>query len=215
MSAAEAADFMATAKTWIEASPSHYTCFGHSTGGLVEIPDHTPGGGSVHEETLRQAAYLLVRAGQEKEQKQERIEAQRRGDPKFEAICPLCLHNDETQAHILLRCCHPAMKYWRDEYFARCSRITKGTKDPVIEAYLGGLWGWIAKPLDKEDPTIIVMDSRRVALMMGRPIREDLERPGSQTQLTANQIKKCSKPCWNSGKPPWNLPSRPGAREAA
>jgi hypothetical protein len=29
MSAAEAADFMATAKTWIEASPSHYTCFGH------------------------------------------------------------------------------------------------------------------------------------------------------------------------------------------
>jgi hypothetical protein len=31
----------------------------------------------------------------------------KKGDPKFEAICPLCLHNDETQAHILLRCCHP------------------------------------------------------------------------------------------------------------
>jgi hypothetical protein len=114
----------------------------------------------------------------------------KKGDPKFKAICPLCIHNDETQAHILLRCCHPAMKYWREEYFARCSKITKGTKDPVIEAYLGGLWGWIAKPLDKDDPTIIDMDSRRVAMMMGRPIREDLERPGSQTHLTADQIQK-------------------------
>jgi hypothetical protein len=82
------------------------------------------------------------------------------------------------------------MKYWREEYFARCSKVNKEKKDPVIEEYLGGLWGWIATPLDKDDPTIIDMDSRRVALMMGRPIREDLERPGSQTHLTADQIQK-------------------------
>jgi hypothetical protein len=77
MSAAEAADFMATAKTWIEASPSHYTCFGLSVGGLVALPDHTSTGGTIHEETLRQAASLLVRASQQREQIRTRIEAQR------------------------------------------------------------------------------------------------------------------------------------------
>jgi hypothetical protein len=82
------------------------------------------------------------------------------------------------------------MKYWREEYFARCSKVIKEKKDPVIGKYLGGLWEWIATPLDKEDPTIINMDSQRVALMMGRPIREDLERPGLQTHLTLDQIQK-------------------------
>jgi hypothetical protein len=117
----------------------------------------------------------------------------KKGDPKYEAICPLCLHNNETQAHILLRCCHPAMKYWREEYFAKCTKAIKEQKDPVLEKYLGGLWEWIATPLDEEDQKIIDMDSRRVALMMGRPIREDLERPGSQTHLTADQIQKMQK----------------------
>jgi hypothetical protein len=46
----------------------------------------------------------------------------KKGDPKFDDICPLCLHNDETQAHILLRCCHPAIKFWREEYFAKCAQ---------------------------------------------------------------------------------------------
>jgi hypothetical protein len=85
------------------------------------------------------------------------------------------------------------MEYWREEYFARCSKAIKEKKDPVIGKYLGGLWGWIATPLDKEDQTIIDMDSRRVALMMGRLIREDLERPGSQAHLTADQIQKMQK----------------------
>jgi hypothetical protein len=87
------------------------------------------------------------------------------------AICPLCLHNDETQAHILLRCFHPAMKFWREEYFAKCTTAIKEQKDPVLEEYLGGLWEWIAQPLDDDDQSVIDMDSRRVALMMGRPIR--------------------------------------------
>jgi hypothetical protein len=103
----------------------------------------------------------------------------KKGDPKFEAICGLCLNNDETKAHILLRCCHPVMKYWRKEYFEKCKTIIKEQKDPAFEKYLGGLWEWIATPLDKDGQTIINMDSRRVALMMGRPIREDLERPES------------------------------------
>jgi hypothetical protein len=98
----------------------------------------------------------------------------KKGDPKYEAICPLCLNNDETQAHILLRCCHPAMEYWRKEYFEKCKSTIKEQKDPVLEEYLGGLWEWIATPLDEDDQTIIDMDSRRVAVMMGRPIREDL-----------------------------------------
>jgi hypothetical protein len=77
MSAAEAANFLATPRTWIEASSSHYTCFGHRVGGLVALPDHTSTGGTVHEETLRQAASLLVRASKQKEQIKTRIEAQR------------------------------------------------------------------------------------------------------------------------------------------
>jgi chemotaxis protein histidine kinase CheA len=114
----------------------------------------------------------------------------KKGDPKYEAICPLCLHNDENQAHILLRCCYPAMEYWREEYFERCKATIKEQKDPILEKYLGGLWEWIATPLDEDDQTIIDMDSRRVAVMMGRPIKEDLERPGSQTHLSADQIQR-------------------------
>jgi hypothetical protein len=34
------------------------------------------------------------------------------------------------------------------------------------------------------------MDSRRVAVMMGRPIREDLKRPRTQTHLSADQIQR-------------------------
>jgi hypothetical protein len=117
----------------------------------------------------------------------------KKGDPKFDAICPLCLHNDETQAHILLRCFHPAMKYWREEYFAKCTTTIKEQKDPVLEEYLGGLWEWIAQPLDDEDQSVIDIDRRRVALMLGRPIRKDLERPGSQAHLTAGQIQKMQK----------------------
>jgi hypothetical protein len=75
----------------------------------------------------------------------------RKGDPKFDAICPLCLHNDETQAHILLRCYHPAIKLWREEYFAKCITAIKEQKDPVLEEYLGGLWEWISQPLDDDD----------------------------------------------------------------
>jgi hypothetical protein len=85
------------------------------------------------------------------------------------------------------------MKYCRKEYFEKYKTIIKEQKDPALEKYLGGLWEWIATPLDEDDQTIIDMDSRRVALMMGRPIREDLERPGSQTHLTADQIQKMQK----------------------
>jgi hypothetical protein len=82
------------------------------------------------------------------------------------------------------------MEYWREEYFERCKATIKEQKDPILEEYLGGLWEWIATPLDEDDQTIIDMDSRRVAVMMGRPIREDLERPGSQTHLSADQIQR-------------------------
>jgi hypothetical protein len=85
------------------------------------------------------------------------------------------------------------MKYWREEYFEKCTTAIKEQKDPVLEKYLGGLWEWIATSLHKDDQTIIDMDSRRVTLMMGRPIRKDLKRPGSQTHLTADQIQKMQK----------------------
>jgi hypothetical protein len=77
MSAAEAANFLATPRTWIEASSSHYTCFGHSVGRLEDLPDHTPMGGTVQAETLHQAAFLLVRASQNREEIGKKIEAQR------------------------------------------------------------------------------------------------------------------------------------------
>jgi hypothetical protein len=78
MSAAEAANFLDTPKTWIEASPSHYTCFGHSVGKLKALPDHTPMRGTVREETLRQATFLLARASQNRAAIKKTIEAQRR-----------------------------------------------------------------------------------------------------------------------------------------
>jgi hypothetical protein len=74
-----------------------------------------------------------------------------------------------------------------------CTTAIKEQKDPVLEEYLGGLWEWIAQPLDDDDQSVIDMDSRRVALMMGRPIRKDLERPGSEALLTAGQIQKMQK----------------------
>jgi hypothetical protein len=37
----------------------------------------------------------------------------KKGDEAFETLCPLCAQNDETQAHLLLRCEHPIMVYWR------------------------------------------------------------------------------------------------------
>jgi hypothetical protein len=85
------------------------------------------------------------------------------------------------------------MKFWREKYFAKCTTAIKEQKDPVLEAYLGGLWEWIAQPLDDNDQSVIDMDNRRVAVMMGRPIREDLERLGLQAHLTAGQIQKMKK----------------------
>jgi hypothetical protein len=80
------------------------------------------------------------------------------------------------------------MECWREEYFERCNATIKEQKDPILEEYLGGLWEWIATPLDEDDQTIINMDSRRVAVMMGRPIM--MGRPGSQTHLSADQIRR-------------------------
>jgi hypothetical protein len=63
MSAAEAANFLATPRTWIEASPSYYICFGHSVGKLKALLGHTPlKRGTFREEILHQAVCLLVRA---------------------------------------------------------------------------------------------------------------------------------------------------------
>jgi hypothetical protein len=94
----------------------------------------------------------------------------KKGDPKFDAICPSApsIANDETQAHILLRCCHSAIKFCREKYFAKCTTAIKEQKDPVLEEYLGGLWEWITQPLDDDDQSVIDMDSRRVALIMGK-----------------------------------------------
>jgi hypothetical protein len=41
----------------------------------------------------------------------------KKGDEAFETLCLLCARNDETQAHLLLRCEHPIMIYWRRDYF--------------------------------------------------------------------------------------------------
>jgi hypothetical protein len=35
----------------------------------------------------------------------------RKGDSSYKAKCALCRNTDKSQAHIMLRCEHPAMKY--------------------------------------------------------------------------------------------------------
>jgi hypothetical protein len=47
------------------------------------------------------------------------------------------------------------MNFWREEYFAKCTTAIKEQKDPVLEKYLGGLWEWIAQPLDDDDQSVI------------------------------------------------------------
>jgi hypothetical protein len=134
---------------------------------------------------------------------------------QYEAKCPLCNHNDENQAHIMLRCDHPAMKYWRDKYFRKCNIEiqaigNKGTKD-----HFEGLWTWIAQPQEEGEDTSDNIDRRKIALMMGRPIQEDLVRPGSEEVMTPGQIKPCKELCFRYGKSSSSALQRRGAQEAA
>jgi hypothetical protein len=62
------------------------------------------------------------------------------------------------------------MKYWREEY-----KSHQGEERPSNWGILGRAVGVDSNAPRHEDPTIIKINSRRVALMMGRPIREDLE----------------------------------------
>jgi hypothetical protein len=122
--------------------------------------------------------FLATQWGRKKAMKFSKLAAQqhgrniRKGDASYEAKCPLCNHNDETQAHIMLRCDHPAMKYWRDEYFRKCNTEILGISNKGIKDYLEGLWTWIAQPQEEGEDTSDTMDSRRIALMMGRPIQK-------------------------------------------
>jgi hypothetical protein len=94
----------------------------------------------------------------------------KKGDTTYEAKCPLCNHNDENQAHIMLRCDHPAMKYWRNEYFKKCNTEIQALSGKGPKEILEGLWTWIAQPHKEEGDTNANMDSRQIAIMMGRPI---------------------------------------------
>jgi hypothetical protein len=78
MSAAEAATFLATPRTSIEASPSHYTCFGHTVGKLKALLGHPPmDSGTFREEILHQTACLLVRASRNRKAIQNLRDTQR------------------------------------------------------------------------------------------------------------------------------------------
>jgi hypothetical protein len=62
-----------------------------------------------------------------------------KGDKAFDPRCPLCSCNDETQAHLLLRCKHPIMEYWRKDYFRCCEEIIENNPDKTPRNYLGEL----------------------------------------------------------------------------
>ena len=66
------------------------------------------------------------------------------------------------------------MAAWRKDYFDRCHlAMTKcGAAGPRV--YLENLWNWIEEESSGMEEEQAMEDSRRVAVMMGRPIKEDL-----------------------------------------
>jgi hypothetical protein len=57
---------------------------------------------------------------------------------------------------------------------------------PLAQKYLGELWKWVGQPLVSEVDPEINKDSRRVGLMMGIPIKTDLEEQGQETNHRMN-----------------------------
>jgi hypothetical protein len=111
----------------------------------------------------------------------------RKGDPIFDALCPLCSRNEETQAHLFLRCEHPIMIYWREDYFKKCSEAIGKRKDSSPKAYLSSLWKWVGGKVEEGDDSTISLDSRRVALMMGIPQKDDIERGDANRMLSVGE----------------------------
>ena len=113
----------------------------------------------------------------------------KKGKPSFDSLCPLCQRNDEDQAHLLLRCEHPVMTYWRKDYFETCRTEINKSTEARPKAFMHELWNWIGKSLDEGDPDIINQDSRRVALMMGRPLKEDVTLPEFANTISSGEQK--------------------------
>jgi hypothetical protein len=114
------------------------------------------------------------------------------GDEAFETLFPLCARNDETQAHLLLRCKHPIMVYRRRDYFKKCSDVIGKGKDAGPRAFLGELWKWAGQQIKMGDDSIVSMDNRRVGLMMGIPHKEDLERAQTNIMVNDAEQKSCT-----------------------
>jgi hypothetical protein len=104
----------------------------------------------------------------------------KKGDEAFETLCPLCARNDETQAHLLLRCEQPIMVYWRKDYFKKCSDVIGKGKDAGPRAFLGELWKWAGQQIEMGDDSIV----------MGIPRKEDLVR--AQTNIMVNDAEQKS-----------------------
>jgi hypothetical protein len=54
--------------------------------------------------------------------------------------------------------------------------VTFNKKDTGPREFWGELWKWVGQQLEMGDDSIVSMDNRRVALMMGIPHKEDLVR---------------------------------------
>jgi hypothetical protein len=59
------------------------------------------------------------------------------------------------------------------------------------------------------------IDNRRIAIMMGKPIKENLVRPESNEIMSPGQIKTCKELYGHYSKSPSSTLQRRGAREAA
>jgi hypothetical protein len=78
------------------------------------------------------------------------------------------------------------MEYWRKDNFRCCKEIIEKKTDKTPRDFLGGLWKWVGQPLVSEVDPEINKDSRRVGLMMGIPIKTDLEEQGQEINALHN-----------------------------
>jgi hypothetical protein len=78
------------------------------------------------------------------------------------------------------------MRYWRRTTFSDAGKheehAHKQAQEPPI--YMESLWRWVGEPLSPADDIIINMDSRRVVVMMGRPLKENLTKKYHNNRFT-------------------------------
>jgi hypothetical protein len=111
----------------------------------------------------------------------------KKGEKSFDSTCQLCNMGEESQAYLMLRCKHPVMKFWRDDYFQRCHLAKNECLKERPKAFMGSLWKWIVAPLELEEGVESGKNSQIVAVMLGRPIKEDLKNQQYDREINSGE----------------------------